>query len=133
MIWGRGEDPQQLLCWGCICKRPGQPGACGESRQLLGVVHWSGSRCATAVGFLCTAVGLYVIQAPASAVSLLIPLLQSCVSGGGGGEDVCPGSLPGEVGAGHLIPVTFGFYRGFNTTLCVQSIEPWLVFVCQRC
>lgn len=51
----------------------------------------------------------------------------------GGGEDVCPGSLPGEVGAGHLIPVTFGFYRGFNTTLCVQSIEPWLVFVCQRC
>jgi len=49
------------------------------------------------------------------------------------GEDVCPGSLPGEVGAGHLIPIAFGFYRGFNATLCVQSIEPWLVFVCQRC
>lgn len=46
---------------------------------------------------------------------------------------MCTGSLPVEVGAGHLFSFVFECYQVFNSALCIQNIKLQLVFVCQRC
>lgn len=127
---GAAPDLAVLRCGGLL--HPGAaramwdhlpgPGAACESGQLPGIVCrvWEQMCCGSGISAH-TAVGGY---AASGAVPLLLPLSR--------GEAGCaPGSLPVEVGAGHLF--YFVFVTRFLTALCIQNIKLQLVFVCQRC